>query len=268
MRPIDLAREVGVSPQMVRNYERLGFLPPARRTTSGRRAYGPDALAALRVARSLMAGYGWQPALEIMRAVHRGDLPAALALVDSGHAALDARRRQVDEAIVALERAMAREGSGGDRAGRGSGPAEAARRAGVRTSALRFWEQEGLLRPARQRHNNYRVYDAEQQRRLQLVVVLRQLGYRPRVIRSVLEELGAGRRERALDALRERRRSLGDASWACMEATVALRGYLEGRGLAAPPSEGAVREPVLEQAGLAEDLDPRIGRRDAPHEDE
>ncbi|MDI5939587.1 MerR family DNA-binding transcriptional regulator, partial [Micromonospora sp. DH15] len=37
--PTDLAREHGISTQTVRNYERDGVLPPARRTPSGYRAY-------------------------------------------------------------------------------------------------------------------------------------------------------------------------------------------------------------------------------------
>ena len=51
LRPIDLARVAGLSPQSVRNYERWGFLPPAGRGPGGHRRYGPRHLQAVQAAR-------------------------------------------------------------------------------------------------------------------------------------------------------------------------------------------------------------------------
>src|SRR5215469_1015266 len=62
VRPIDLARAVGVSPQTIRGYERVGFLPPAERTPTGQRRYGPHHAQAIQAARTMIAGYGWQRA--------------------------------------------------------------------------------------------------------------------------------------------------------------------------------------------------------------
>ena len=39
MRPVDLAREHGLSAQAIRNYEDAGALPPAGRSPSGYRRY-------------------------------------------------------------------------------------------------------------------------------------------------------------------------------------------------------------------------------------
>jgi hypothetical protein len=41
LRPIDLAREHGLSAQAVRNYEDAGILPTAERSASGYRRYTP-----------------------------------------------------------------------------------------------------------------------------------------------------------------------------------------------------------------------------------
>jgi DNA-binding transcriptional MerR regulator len=230
LRPVDLAREAGISPQQVRNYETLRVLPAAARTDSGRRVYGACHLLALRTARALMAGYGWQPAVDIMRAVHAGDMAAVVALVDARHAQIDRRRREVEKAIAGLS-SVRTEAQPLPRGRAGLHPAEAAALVGVRPSALRFWEQQGLLRPDRERYNAYRVYGEEQLRRLQIVVILRQLGYRAQDIRSVLDQVAAGQMGQALEALRKRQRALMDASWSCMEATVSLRAYLGARGL-------------------------------------
>jgi DNA-binding transcriptional MerR regulator len=101
-RPIDLAHAEGVSPQTVRRYERVGFMPPAERTPTGQRRYGLCHAQAMQAARAMIVGYGWQPALEIMRAAHQGDLAAVLARVDARHADLDRRRQEFDRVLEAL----------------------------------------------------------------------------------------------------------------------------------------------------------------------
>ena len=44
----ELAHEVGVAPDTIRYYERVGLLPPPRRTSSGYRAYGAEAIDRMR----------------------------------------------------------------------------------------------------------------------------------------------------------------------------------------------------------------------------
>jgi DNA-binding transcriptional MerR regulator len=73
LRTIDLARAAGISVQQVRNYEAFGLLPPVSRSKSGYRLYTQQHLAALKTARSLVAGYGWQRMPKIMQALHLGE---------------------------------------------------------------------------------------------------------------------------------------------------------------------------------------------------
>src|ERR1035437_8250569 len=56
---------------------------------------------------------------------------------------------------------------------------ELARRAGIAPSAVRFYEEMGVLPFAPRRPNGYREYGAEQLARLRLVVALRRLGLAP-----------------------------------------------------------------------------------------
>src|SRR5438093_795822 len=108
LRPVDLAREVGVSAQTVRKYEEMGFLPPAARSPTGHRLYGPQHLHAIRTARVMAAGYGWEPALHIMRLIHQGDLGAALSAIDARHAELHQGRHDVEKTLAALRAAAVR----------------------------------------------------------------------------------------------------------------------------------------------------------------
>ncbi len=74
LRTNDLARAVGISVQQVRNYETSGFIPAAERSPSGYRRFTRQHHVALKTARALIIGYGWQMAQQIMQATHQGRL--------------------------------------------------------------------------------------------------------------------------------------------------------------------------------------------------
>src|SRR5690349_25050812 len=90
LRPVDLAREHGLSTQAVRNYEQAGILPPAARSPHGYRAYAPRHAAALRTFLALIPAHGHATAAAVMRAVNGGAVAEALRLIDEPRAA---RRR-------------------------------------------------------------------------------------------------------------------------------------------------------------------------------
>src|SRR5205814_1151270 len=67
LRPADLGRAIKRGAQMVRRYERWGFVPPAERSPSGRRQFEARHRHAIIVARAIQAGYGWRPGGQILR---------------------------------------------------------------------------------------------------------------------------------------------------------------------------------------------------------
>lgn len=229
-RPIDIARQVNSNVQLVRRYEAYGFLPPSERSLGGHRLYTSRHLHAMQVARAMIPAYGWAGTLRIMHAVNSGDVAKALPLVDERHAELDRARRQTGETLKALGTVAAAEDAVGSTKGRRTSRltiGEAAGTVGVRVSALRFWEQQGLLQPERNPESGYRLYDAEQLRKLQVVTLLRSAGgYDFDAIRSVLGELGAGRPERAMAAVERRREQLMEMSRCCLKADAALWSYI------------------------------------------
>jgi DNA-binding transcriptional MerR regulator len=228
LRPVDLARRVGISVQSVRAYERWGFLPAAPRSAAGHRQFTALHLHAIEAARTMIEGFGWQTARDVMAAVHRGEPDAALEIVDARHADLHRRRREL-EATLATLRTVGTHLEATPRLRRPDGVrvGEAAQQAGVRASALRFWEQQGLLHPTRDVQSGFRVYDTVQLRRLRVVVLLREAGYGFEAIRTVLDELAAGQPRRALIAVEHRRQDLAHQSHACTRATAAFWTYFE-----------------------------------------
>ncbi|GER88233.1 MerR family transcriptional regulator [Dictyobacter vulcani] len=228
LRTIDLAQAGHISVQQVRNYEASGFIPPAERSSSGYRLYTRRHLVALQTARSLVPGYGWQRSLAIMQALHQDKLAQALTLIDERHAELASKRIQVEQTLAALS-TLATQQAAPLASTHYTQPlrvGEAAREVGVRVSALHFWEQLGLLQPARDRSSHYRLYDEQQMRRLRVVVLLREAGYDFNVIEPVLTELAAGRPEKAIVAIEKRREEHTRISWQCVTALAVFQRYV------------------------------------------
>lgn len=189
MRPIDLAREHGLSAQAIRNYDDAGILPPTERSTTGYRRYTLRHAQALRAFLALRRGHGHQPATEIMRATNRGDTESAYRLIDAAHVALLAERDTRTEVAAALDSLATTTPA------IVQGPpltvGELARRLGVHPATLRTWETEGILRPDRGRATGYREYGPECVRDAEIARQLRRGGYRLSQVAQFIESLRA-----------------------------------------------------------------------------
>jgi DNA-binding transcriptional MerR regulator len=174
LRPIDLAREHGLSAQAVRNYEEAGILPPAERTEHGYRVYRPRHAQALRAFVALVPAHGHQTATAILRAVNAGELDTALALIDDGHRQLRRDRETLTAVEKALHELTAAEPAQGYRE---IFVGQLARQLRVRPATLRKWERAGLVQPRRDPRTGYRVYAPDDVRDAHLAHQLRRGGY-------------------------------------------------------------------------------------------
>ncbi|KXK60338.1 MerR family transcriptional regulator [Micromonospora rosaria] len=227
MRPIDLAREHGLSTQAVRNYTDAGILPVAERSPSGYRRYSPRHAHALRAFVALVPAHGHADATAIMQAVHRDRVDLALALVDRGHARLLADRQTLDAVEDALQGLDGADLSGGSPMSVG----ELARRLGVRPTTLRRWERAGVLRPPRDPGTGYRVYEAADVRDALLAHQLRRGTYPVEQIAEVLARVRAAGGVAPLRAtLADWRTRLDRRGRAMLAAAAALDRYLTHTG--------------------------------------
>ena len=218
----------GVTTQQIRNYEDAGVLPGAGRTESGYRTFGEVHRRALLAYRALVKGYGPVPAARIMRTLHAGDVPGALALVDAAHAALHEERAALHATGEALE-ALTGDTTAPPRPG-GLRIGEVAALLGVRTSALRVWESAGLVTPDRERGTGYRIYGPAAVRDARIVHSLRAGHYLFRQIRPVLDELRreGGSRQALRAALAARAETLTARTRAMLAGAGRLYDYLDG----------------------------------------
>ncbi|MCC3331832.1 MerR family transcriptional regulator [Nocardia abscessus] len=206
MRPIDLAREHGLSAQAIRNYDDAGVLPPTERSETGYRRYTPLHAQALRAFLALRGGHGHQRAIEIMRAINRGDTESAYRLIDAAHGALLAERdtrAEVATALGSLATTMPTPAHG-----RPLTVGELARRLDVHPATLRTWETQRILRPERDRATGYRLYGPDCVRDAEIARQLRRGGYLltqvAQFIDSLREAGGADALSAFLDAWHDR----------------------------------------------------------------
>lgn len=215
-RPVDLARAAGVSPSAVRFYEAEGFIPPAIRTAGGHRRYTEHHLRSLLAARSLRSGYGWVLARTTMRAVHRGDHDAALAVTNQRHAELHTEAERIDRALAAIEQTQPDQPQLGRN--RTLSVGAAAKRLNVTPATLRHWESERVISPARL-SNGRRAYTDADLRQLELVQILRNARYSFDAIARLMISLGSADAKQTRDALATRQAQLRLQSRAAAAAT-------------------------------------------------
>ncbi|WP_055603817.1 TioE family transcriptional regulator [Streptomyces aureus] len=234
LRPVDLAREHGLSTQAIRNYEEAGALPAAARTPSGYRGYTSLHAGALRAFLALLPGHGHRTATAIMRAVNEDAAEEAFRLVDESHAQLlDDRRtlRAVENALRDLEPVTPATEPGGTRpAPRATFIGPLAERLGIRPATLRAWERAGLVRPRRDPLTGYRVYEEADVRDARLVHQLRRGGYLLEQIAPLITQVrAAGGLEPLEAALGDWRDRLSTRGRAMLAGAAALETYLRER---------------------------------------
>ncbi|MFF5072933.1 TioE family transcriptional regulator [Micromonospora olivasterospora] len=225
MRPVDLAREHGLSTQAVRNYEDAGILPAAERTVHGYRTYTPLHAQALRAFLALAPGHGHRTATSVMQAVNRGATDDAFRLIDESHGQLLDDRRTLQAVDAALRDLAPVPQERGDTF---IGPL--ARRLGIRPATLRTWERAGVVQPRRDPQTGYRVYSAADVRDARLAHQLRRGGYLLERIAPLLAQVrSAGGVAPLESALRDWQARLSARGRAMLTGAAHLDAYLRAR---------------------------------------
>jgi DNA-binding transcriptional MerR regulator len=186
VRTAEVADSTGYSVQQVRDLERLGVIPPASRAENGYRRFGEHHAAALRAYRGLAEAIGPVEARALLRDLWRLPLAEAAARVSSLHVRLAREREDALLARRTLE-SIRREGWAEPSPTDALSIAELAAALGVRSSALRFWEREGLLIPERVTSYRARRYPPSAVQAARIIVALRAAGYGIPSIRVALE---------------------------------------------------------------------------------
>ncbi|MEJ1088103.1 MerR family transcriptional regulator [Microbacterium sp. Mu-80] len=230
----ELARLVGYSTQQVRDLERLSVLPPTQRTPNGYRRYGPEHEVALRAYRSLAAAIGPVPARALMPTLRTASIDAAAERIDLLHLEIAQQRGRVREALKALH-AIVEDSTDAFDESDSMTIGELAEALGVRASALRHWEEQGLLLPHRDERSGARRYASDAIAAARITAALRAGGYPLPPIGRVIELIRAhGDSDDARMLLQQRLGDLTDRSVALLAASGDLHTLIATSASATP----------------------------------
>ncbi|MGG5373051.1 MerR family transcriptional regulator [Enterococcus sp. AZ196] len=174
----EVAALVGLHPNTIRRYEEWELIPIPPRANNGYRVFTDYHVETIKIAQIAFQIEVLQSGLrmimvDMVKAVARYDFTEAQALLDRYLQLVDQEISNAHEVIKVVENLLAGRLEEEDLFLTRS---ETAEYLGVTSEALRNWERNGLLAIKRSK-NNYRVYDAEDIKRLKIIRTLRSAKY-------------------------------------------------------------------------------------------
>lgn len=177
-----------VSTTTLRRYEQLELVPLVSRHGVNRRVYTQIHMNAFSALRMLAPGYGIAVSYEVMRFIRSGKLNEAFWLINEQQSLIQEEKQRVMQMMQLIAQADFSRYNG-RYVTENMTIRDVAEMAGVNTSAVRHWEKEGLISPARNPRSGYRVFGPRELRRIVVISSLRRTVYFIENMRRLLDDL-------------------------------------------------------------------------------
>lgn len=175
MRPKKMAEMFLMSASTLRNYEAKGIIPPAKRSANGYRVYTNEHAAYLACIQAMSPAFGMETTREVLSFLRENRVTEALWIVKKKDASLYEEKIRLQTLIQDIH-LYARSNQ--------APPTddwfsidEVFKKTGAPKSAIRYWEQAGLLTPERDPANDYRRYCSAHVFAIRLLQVLQNCTY-------------------------------------------------------------------------------------------
>ncbi|MBP1917105.1 DNA-binding transcriptional MerR regulator [Lederbergia galactosidilyticus] len=186
--PKQISEYLNVSTTTLRRYEEQGLIVDVPRTNGNHRYYTQIHFQAFITIRALLQCYEIPVVYEVMRKIKVQNIKAAFWLINEQQFELEKEKKRVVEILDVIKTTDFKSYEGikvNDRMSIG----QVAEIAGVNTSAIRHWENEGLICSKRDKDNGYRMYTVNELRKILLISSLRKTVYYIENIRELLKDL-------------------------------------------------------------------------------
>ncbi|WP_303448281.1 MerR family transcriptional regulator [Oceanobacillus profundus] len=188
IKPIEIAKKLGISTSALRHYESWGIVPPPERSANGYRIYTEEHVAYFECIRAMNSGFGMHLIRQIMPLIQENKLTEALWIVNEAQAKQHQEKLKAEQALQALELEELEHFS--TRLTKEFySIREVADKIDVPTSTLRHWEKEKLITPKRDPENGYRIYSRSDIRKLLIIRTIRSAVFYLDIVRDVVNEI-------------------------------------------------------------------------------
>lgn len=174
--PKQIANMLQVSTTTLRRYEEQHLLPAVLRTKSKHRFYTAIHLQAFLTIRALLKAYDIPVAYEAMRMINNTNVKRAQWLLNEQQFHIQTEKQRMEELLSMIQHADFTKYNN-IKVKEHMSIGEVAEIAGVKTSAIRHWEQEGLVSSERNQENGYRIFTILELRKILVISSLRKTVY-------------------------------------------------------------------------------------------
>ncbi|MFB9279925.1 MerR family transcriptional regulator [Cohnella cellulosilytica] len=188
MKGIEIAKKLNISTSALRHYEAWGLVPYVERAANGYRIYTKEHEAYFQCIRAMYAGFGMDLIREVMPRIIRGEELDALWLINKAQVNLHAEKETVQRTVDMLDLKELND-LPKYRNKNSFTIGEVAAEANVSASAIRHWENEGLIHPERQQVSGFRIYSSSDIRKVLIIRTVQRVVYSLDTVREVLSEL-------------------------------------------------------------------------------
>ncbi len=194
IRPIDIARKLGISTTTLRKYEEFGLVPTVSRSISGYRIYTQEHISYFICVREMLPGFALNYISRILKEVIAKKIDSALWMANRAQAHLYQQKIISKKIILNLARIDQQEEKS---------PIintnhelltinDVSKETGVTSATIRYWDKIGLISAQRCTENNYRMFTAEQVKQILAIYALKftfQIKGQKHFINLIKEEL-------------------------------------------------------------------------------
>lgn len=169
IRPIDIARKLGISTSSLRHYENWGMIPPVERSAAGYRIYTEEHVAYFECIRAMAAGFGIWLTAEVLKHIQHKDIDPAFWLVNQAQASLHNEKtisEKTMKSLVLEDTPLLNSKSC-------LTIAAISKETGIPITTIRHWEKVGLISVPRGEGSKYRLFDQKHIRQILVIHALK-----------------------------------------------------------------------------------------------
>lgn len=203
LRPIDIAKKIGMSTSALRHYESWGIIPPVPRNEKDYRLYSLEHEAYFVCIRAMNTGFCMELTGKVMRLLMQGGVKDALWIVNEACAELNVEWKIVNRTISTLKildtSAIPKPIQAIRHKRAYISIKEAALETGVAATTIRYWDKMGVIDCYRDQGNGYRLFSSEIITQILLIQSLKYASYSLDAIKQVLAEIKDNHIKRAIE---------------------------------------------------------------------